>query len=179
MEYTRQYVPFSRIPLLVGLKNCKVLDLEEMDWDQCPPRYVEASLVPWSRMGIVNLTIFIPADSLVSRTILRFIWSLPRLETLQVFSSDGPRPRFPEPANLPSVKTDRCERLRSLALVCSFSLCRSVAHNVPKVLPTQITRREISWPVPAFGHLVESLRLSIAASISGMISVHHLKSPLP
>ena len=54
----------------------------------------------------------------------------------------------------------------------------SVAHNIPKFLPTQITGLYIDWPVPAFGHFVERLGLNIAAGISGMISVHHFKSPL-
>ena len=180
----RVHVAYSRVPVLVQLKNCKVLDLNEVDWHwrwaSYPPRYVEASLAPWSRMGIVNLAISIPAD-LLSRTILRFIWSLPRLETLQVIASGGPRPKFPEPGNWPSAKTGRCEKLRSLDLkrVCSFSLCGSVAHNISKFLPTQFTSVDIYWPVPAFGHHVENLCLETKWGISGMISVHHFKSPLP
>ncbi|KAI0710533.1 hypothetical protein C8Q76DRAFT_66383 [Earliella scabrosa] len=135
--YTGDCVPFSRVPLLVRLKNCTVLDLWDIDWRLYPRRYIEASFLPWSRSGIVMLYIETTtiSDAMVLRAIVRSIWSLHRLETLYIYHGrwdlDGEISRLPGPPNWATgalnLKMGRCEKLRLLSLngISSNIFCAS------------------------------------------------------
>ena len=111
------YIPFARMPLPRLLTRCAVLHLENVDWWQYPPLYVDTGLRPhWS--GITKLRIRMRHR--VFSAILRFLWSLPALQDLYLWcdSIAGMRAL----GSLRARKPNACHNLKSLAL----EVCRDI-----------------------------------------------------
>ncbi|KAI0710538.1 hypothetical protein C8Q76DRAFT_737771 [Earliella scabrosa] len=105
-----------RLPKL--LSNCVALYLTP-EWHDYSPRYIDTMLCAWSRLGIVKLSIMFDNSSTPSmvRRFLRFLGLLRQLEDLTwivhetIARLKGMRWQWP------TIKSDRCEKLRSLTLV--------------------------------------------------------------
>ncbi|KAI0706695.1 hypothetical protein C8Q76DRAFT_162822 [Earliella scabrosa] len=130
------HTPFPRMPLPHLLKNCFTLRFYS-DWSRVPPRYADMGLYLWTDATVTQL--LITWSPYASRAILRYIWSLPSLQQLElrVYGTFKERsvtssfPAFGSPSG-------RCRALRHLRIVVRLHLYLDHWHVEPE-LPTVIS----------------------------------------
>ena len=114
------YVPFARMPLSRLLKKCVALDLSTIKWSKYPPRYADTGLRSWSSLMELKIKI----KHKVLRGVLRFVWSLPELQTLDLRCNDTMITKVDTLGSSAvrfNLKTGSCNKLRTLILrVCDL-----------------------------------------------------------
>ncbi|KAI0706693.1 hypothetical protein C8Q76DRAFT_162735 [Earliella scabrosa] len=123
--------PFARMPLPRLLKNCFSLEFY-LSWSRIPPRYADMGLYLWTD-GATVTQLLITWYRYASRAILRYIWSLPSLQQLEL-RVYGPSKERSVTSSFPASgsPSGRCRALRRLRIV---ELVRTRHFYTPRCAP--------------------------------------------